>query len=294
MTATRLGIACLCFSLWTYGQPLNTEIVKEGQPPYLLGKINRSGLEGPHYYHWFQKQYQDYQPSLSVLDALKATLQDYEILVFMGTWCGDSQREVPRLLKILDRARFPMSQLRMVALSREPDLYKQSPEHEEKGLNIHRVPTVIIYKNGKEQNRIVESPVVSLEQDLLSISSKDPYDPRYALVKAVANKLQKGLKKLKRAEAKLLKTYKGKVSSLYELNTYAKMLISNGKNEEALAVLELNTKFFPEDAKAYISLSQHLLRQNRKKESIRALETALKLAPEDQVLNAHLNQLKSQ
>jgi tetratricopeptide (TPR) repeat protein len=180
-----------------------------------------------------------------------------------------------------------------VAVDPGPELYKQSPQHEEAGLNIHRVPTIIVYKNGKELQRIVESPVESLEQDLLNITTKSHYNARFELVAAVDKKLKKGVKKLKRAEAKLLKTYKGKVSSLYELNTYAKVLRATGKNDEALAVLELNTKIFPKDKRVYISLSQQLLSLNRKQEGILALEQAITLAPNDQALKARLVQIKS-
>ena len=224
---------------------------------------------------------------------LSETIEDYEILLFMGTWCGDSKREVPRFLKVLDELQFPEEQLTMVALSREANLYKQSPQHEEAGLNIHRVPTFIIYKKGKEVNRIVEEPVESLENDLHQIITSKSYEGHYAVVQEVHNLLEKGVKKLKRKENKLLKSHQGKVSSMYELNTFAKILTNSQKTEEAIAVLELNTKFFPDNPKVYVNLYQILKTANRTQEAVVALEKAVELDPKNEQLQSRLDEIKS-
>ena len=56
---------------------------------------------------------------------------------------------------------------------------KHTPDNYEKGLNITNVPTLIFYKNGKEINRFVEFPNISLAKDLETIihgeSYKNPY-----------------------------------------------------------------------------------------------------------------------
>jgi thiol-disulfide isomerase/thioredoxin len=127
---------------------------------------------GPNYIRWFQTNYERYTPDAATINKLKADLQDYEVLLFMGTWCGDSKREVPRFYKILDAADFPEYQLTVVALSGKAELYKQSPQHEEAGLNIEYVPTFIVYKDGLEIGRIIEQPHNSLEKDLLTIINK--------------------------------------------------------------------------------------------------------------------------
>ena len=56
---------------------------------------------------------------------------------------------------------------------------KQSPQGYEKGMNIDYVPTFIIYQNGKEVNRIIESPVESIEKDLIAILQAKKYTPNY-------------------------------------------------------------------------------------------------------------------
>ncbi len=72
-------------------------------------------------------------------------------------------------------------QVKIVMVSNADTLYKQSPAHEEKGLNIIRVPTMIVYENNTEINRFIEYPVESLEKDLLKILKKQLYKPNYAM-----------------------------------------------------------------------------------------------------------------
>jgi len=87
------------------------------------------------------------------------------IEIYMGTWCSDSRREVPRFLKILDLAIFDFHKLKIISVDRD----KISPTHEEIGRNIEYVPTFIIHKNNLEIGRIVEFPIITLEGDLINI-----------------------------------------------------------------------------------------------------------------------------
>ena len=292
MKSVVLIVAFVYFNWALNAQKINTEI-DHGKQTYLLGKIDKFGLKGPNYSGWFETNYNNYKPNANTINNLSRTIADYEILLFMGTWCGDSKREVPRFIKVLDELQFPNNQLTMIALSREVNLYKQSPQHEEAGLNIHRVPTFIIYKNGKEVNRIVEKPVESLEKDLLQIITSKSYEGHYAVVQEVHNLLKKGVKKLKRKENKLLTSYQGKVTSMYELNTYAKILGFNNRNQDAIAVLELNTKFYPDNAKVYVSLFQMLIANNRIDKARAALEKAIELDPNNEHLRNQHNDIKS-
>jgi hypothetical protein len=59
------------------------------------------------------------------------------------------------------------------------DRNKKSPENLEKGMNIHHVPTFILYQNGKEVNRIIETPIETIEKDLIAIIQAKKYTPHY-------------------------------------------------------------------------------------------------------------------
>ena len=109
----------------------------------------------------------------------------------MGTWCGDSKQEVPRFYKVLEACEFPEDQLTVIALSSKPYMYKKSPNHEEAGLNIHRVPTFIFYKDRKEVNRIVEHPIETFEKDMLNIVTKNDYKSNYQIVTKFITFLEK-------------------------------------------------------------------------------------------------------
>ena len=78
--------------------------------------------------------YDNYQPDPKVNDKLRKLYgKDISIQIFLGTWCGDSKREVPRLLKVLDETGFPQKNLQIIALGGSDSLLKQSPQHEEAG-----------------------------------------------------------------------------------------------------------------------------------------------------------------
>ncbi|WP_179344100.1 thioredoxin family protein [Winogradskyella ursingii] len=285
----------LCmFQFCLNAQHLNREISTVNQYPYLLGKIDKSGLERENYASWFNANYEDYQPNNTIISEFASKLKSYEIKLFMGTWCGDSKREVPRFYKILETANFPMKQLTLVAVSREPKMYKQSPEHEDAGLNIHRVPTVIFFKNGKEVNRIVEQPVLSLEEDIKKIIITNDYEPNNKIVSVIDEILKsKGTKGLKRESEKLLKAYEGKVSNMYELNTYGRILHGTNRTEEAIAVYRFNTILFPNDSKTYMSLANILGASGQKNKAIKVLENALLKLPNNKDLKENLKAIKS-
>lgn len=174
-------IFLLCYSCKS--QKLNSEFTPEGKKPYLVGQFEKSALQSENYNSWFNSNYENYNPDSEIIEELKEHLKDYDIKLFMGTWCGDSKREVPKVFKILDAANYSNKQLMSVAVSREKETYKESPQHEEAGLNIVRVPTLIFFKDGKEVNRIIERPIETLEKDMLKIVTEQDYKPNYFGVK---------------------------------------------------------------------------------------------------------------
>ncbi len=287
-------IITLVVSFQINAQQLNQEIAKESETAYLLGKIDKSGLEGENYTSWFTKNYEDYPINQTLINEIASELKTYSITLFMGTWCGDSKKEVPRLYKVLEACDFPMDQLTVIAVSRASDMYKQSPQHEEVGLNIHRVPTVIFYKEGKEVNRIVEHPIATFEEDIQNIITVNDYKSNYQIVTAVDHILKKkGLKGLKRKRKKLLKTYKEEASSMYELNTYGRILYGTDRKEEAIAVFKFNTELFPNQPRAYMSLANTLGISGYKEEAIKVLQDAVKMHPDNDDLKENLEVIKS-
>lgn len=136
------------------------------------GELNKEDLlNSPMTYRWFAPKYESFKADEVALKTIKKHINDYDIVMFMGTWCPDSHREVPRVYKILDETGYDMDHLKVYALAHG----MVSKSGEEKGKNITNVPTLIFYKDGKEVNRFVEHPRESLEKDIAKIVSGEPY-----------------------------------------------------------------------------------------------------------------------
>lgn len=142
----------------------------------LLGPINRKGLMSEPFNEWFSENQQAHELDSAAIASLKPLLQDAKITVFMGTWCEDSQREVPALYEILDAAEYDYDNFNIIAVSHD----KETPNGLEKGHRIEFVPTLIFTKNGDTLNRIVEYAHQTLEKDMLRILQGEEYTPAYA------------------------------------------------------------------------------------------------------------------
>jgi len=131
----------------------------------LVGEADRSDFELSEFSDWFTDLYENYEPDSGIVEKIKNGQDGLSIEIYFGTWCKDSRREVPRFYKILDQAGFENDNIKLAGLDRK----KKSPKKLEKNKNIKLVPTFIINKDGNEIGRIIEFPIVTLEQDLLSI-----------------------------------------------------------------------------------------------------------------------------
>jgi hypothetical protein len=106
------------------------------------------------------------KPDAEAARALALVEPGAEVTVFLGTWCGDSRREVPRLWRALDEngGTVPF-QIRYIGVDRE----KKQPAELVTGSDIHYVPTFIVSRGGHEVGRIVESSPRGVERDLLAL-----------------------------------------------------------------------------------------------------------------------------
>jgi thiol-disulfide isomerase/thioredoxin len=135
----------------------------------LYGYCTEQGLkESPVFSNYWKKEYPAYTPKLDFLETLNDSLQTVKIVVVFGSWCPDSQREVPRLMRILDELNYPLDSLTIIAVNR----MKTVDDIDIKHYMIEFVPTIIFYKNDFEIGRIVEMPMQSLEDDMASILMK--------------------------------------------------------------------------------------------------------------------------
>jgi thiol-disulfide isomerase/thioredoxin len=93
---------------------------------------------------------------------------DINVVVFFGTWCHDSKRELPKALKIFNKIGMNDENIELIAVG----LDKKEPLGRAAKLNLMYTPTLIFFRGSKEIGRIIEKPVLSLEKDIeLIISS---------------------------------------------------------------------------------------------------------------------------
>lgn len=128
-----------------------------------IEKVTLSTNEFP----WFERNYKNYSLAVENRKALSVLLSDkISCKIFMGTWCSDSRRDVPKFIKIADSTGFNTYEI--IGL----DHNKVSGLGIEKDFKIEKVPTFIFFKDGKEKGRIIENPTKSMQEDIVDILKK--------------------------------------------------------------------------------------------------------------------------
>lgn len=247
----------------------------------LLGAISRDQLMDSQHQQWVVDGYQSYH-----VKPVNINTKGIELKVFFGSWCGDSRREVPRLLKVMDTLGFTSKQLNLIAVDHTDQAYKKSPNHEEEGLHIYRVPSILVYKRGKLVNRIIESPKKSLEEDLALIIKGEPYQPNYLFTLQLDNRLDKNVAYLN--DLNLGK----KLMSPYELIAYARSKYADHQYQRALKALEFNLKVFLDYKGTYRYLGLTQLKLDHKNLARQYFKDYLEAFPDDSFIVAQLQKCK--
>lgn len=289
--------ALLCYSCQrktVASVPLNLQTHTDTQGnQMLLGLHKKEDLQQSPYKEWFDRNYSDYKIDSSSVSLLMPLIKNKQFEIFMGTWCGDSRREVPRMYKILEYAGVKPAQIKLVMVDDHNSTYKQSPGHEEKAKLIHRVPDLIVYEHKKEMNRIVEYPVVSLEKDLLVIMKEGSYQPNY---KAAAYLLQlfkeKSAAGMSGDTVQLTEKLKHLVQNSAELNSLGYVWMAANENDKALFVLQLNAALYPNDANVYDSLAEINMKLNKKEDAGKYYRKVLELQPANENAAKMLEKLR--
>ncbi len=133
-------------------------------------------LTGYYTYEEFQKQAkwetfvdEKYEPNEKFVDSL-ATLHLHDSLrvkLFLGTYCHDSKKWVPRFYKV--KHLIPVSDVEIISV----DTTKKDARGYYKEVKLEKIPTFVFYDpTGKEVGRIVEKPKGGLEKQLYRVLKK--------------------------------------------------------------------------------------------------------------------------
>jgi len=124
----------------------------EEEKKYLLGFITKEQITKDPDFGWYAQNTKFYKPKKEHIDVISEKAYDFQILLFTGTWCHDSQQIIPKYFSLLEAAEFPDHRMVIVAVDRQ----KAAPANLHRPLNIVNVPTLIVLKDGVEVGRIVE------------------------------------------------------------------------------------------------------------------------------------------
>lgn len=131
--------------------------------PDLQGKITIEQLYDA--FPVFKETAKSYRPDPSSLRAIGWISLQTRIVAFLGTWCLDSQSEIPALLKTLEMAHNPNLSLELYAVDRDIDDGGGMADR----FGVNGVPTVIFFRNSRELGRIKGLAKKSMEEDLFHI-----------------------------------------------------------------------------------------------------------------------------
>ncbi len=140
-----------------------------------FGEFSRTQLQNSEHNSWFTDNYDAHPLNETLASQIDSLFSEIEVTIFMVTWCEDSQREVPGFFRIIDALDANNQINRLVGLNEDKISYDGSAEE----AGITNVPTFIFSKKGEEINRIVEFPIISLEQDILDILQDKGYKHAY-------------------------------------------------------------------------------------------------------------------
>jgi len=148
-------------------QPAPPKTAPSGEKPVLLGRIERGQVETAEP-DWVRAEVES-APDPKAAKALAAVAPGAAVTVYLGSWCGDSRREVSRFWRALDEAAgapgglpFKVSYVGVDHAKREPAALVQAS-------GLRYVPTFVVERGGREVGRIVESAPHGVERDLLAL-----------------------------------------------------------------------------------------------------------------------------
>jgi thiol-disulfide isomerase/thioredoxin len=121
----------------------------------------------------WQRRYDEYQPAPEDIAVVREAPEGALVMVYFGSWCGDSRLGVPAFLKTLEEAHAPNLKVRYVAVDRS----KKEPARRLDGVGLDLVPTFILSVRGHEIGRIVETPATTIEHDLALLLRKAASSP---------------------------------------------------------------------------------------------------------------------
>lgn len=146
------------------------EVLKDNDGGKILkGIISRDILANDSSFKWYKQNLKPYPAGKDAATVFGKYKDSVQLVIFLGTWCEDSQVIIPKLFPFLDAAGFSNDRVTLIGVGRN----KKTISHLSDAFNVINVPTVIVMKEGKELGRVVEYGQYGMvEKELAEIADK--------------------------------------------------------------------------------------------------------------------------
>jgi thiol-disulfide isomerase/thioredoxin len=161
-----LAVLASILSLATSCATAPVQQAKPEEKPVIVGETTRELVEADP--EWAVAEAES-QPDPEASKALASVPPGAEVTIFLGTWCSDSRREVPRFWKAVDIAAGAGMDVPFAVHYIGVDRQKKEPVAPVTNNDIRYVPTFIVHREGREVGRIVEESPHGIEKDLLAL-----------------------------------------------------------------------------------------------------------------------------
>jgi thiol-disulfide isomerase/thioredoxin len=153
MKTICLFVCSLICSVITMAQTNFTTTTDPNHPEQkmLLGVIEKANINADTAFKWYADSYKFYTPEAATLAVFKQN-SNLQFVLFGGTWCEDTQNILPKFFKLQEQAGIADANITFFAVDRNKKTYGHLAE----ALGITNVPTILVYKDGKEIGRVVE------------------------------------------------------------------------------------------------------------------------------------------
>ncbi|RFM30513.1 thioredoxin family protein [Deminuibacter soli] len=129
------------------------EIVADTETVVLKGLISRADIEADTvHFNWFKQNMQLGMADAAAADAFRKKGSQFQVVIFGGTWCHDTQNLLPQFYRLADVSGYNANNITLIGVDRA----KTTLDNLHSAFHITNVPTFIVMKDGTEVGRVVE------------------------------------------------------------------------------------------------------------------------------------------
>lgn len=151
-----LFMVIVCFGVLSFQQT-------KAQQNELIGPVSKKEILAND--RIYQIYIDRYEPNVEAVQYLSAYKDSVQLMVFVGSWCRESKKYIPGLMKTLELSEAKNINVQYIGVDRQ----KKFPESFLNKFDIKYIPTVLVLKGNKELGRIEEKPHQLIETDLVQI-----------------------------------------------------------------------------------------------------------------------------